>query len=512
VDRAVSPEAAGRLAGALFFLSGALVGVTAPFIPAPSSVNRPALVALALCSVLVGAAIWDLPWARWSPHATLWLVPVALALVALHNSFSGLDGFRYPVFFFIIFGWMGATHPAGTSVKFLPLACAAFLVPLFVAHATGVAVASVGFVLPTCLLVAESVAWMGQRLRRALHELDEVNEALERSRAESQHRAKLLATVARAGGAIASLRSDEVLAAVSESVLALEFDSTWFCFFDDDSGTFRVGHVRGALPEALTQQRFNAAEGLATVCRNERRTVTVDDYQTHPLAIPAIVDAGIQSAMLVPVRVDNAVPAVLIGASHHRMAFHDNTLESMELLAAHAGHALANAAIHEEERRTSQILAEVSLRDELTGIGNRRHAVALLDSLLPGDAVLLVDLDHFKDVNDTDGHAAGDAVLASMGAYLRSHLRYEDSAARYGGEEFLVIVRQVPERAVASADRLLQGWQNTRPRTTISIGVAVHSATDAPAVTLGHADVALYTAKRRGRNQVSEFDFEEVST
>ena len=509
MDGSISPRIAGRLAGALFVSCGALVGMTAPVMPAPPAANRPALVALALVAVAAGAVIWEMPWDRWSQAATLWLVPPAFGLMALHNYCSGIEGFRYPVFFFVTFAWMGASHPPRTSLKFLPLAAAAYLVPLLVADGSAEALSSALFALPVCVLVGEAVAWMARRLRQTLTALDLANRALEVAQAESQHRADLLATVARAGGAIASLQSEQVLGAVVDSVLDLGLDAAAFCFFDDHNATYRVGHVRG-LPEALALRSFPASEGLAPRCRADGRTLIIEDYPAHDLAIPAIVDAGVRAAVLTPVRMEDAIPAVLIAAAHHPMSLRANTVESVELLAAQAGRALANAQTHEHERRTSQALAAATLRDELTGIGNRRHAAALLESLLPGDAVALLDLDHFKAVNDRDGHAAGDAVLVAMGAYLREQLRYEDSAARYGGEEFLVLLRQVPDRARDTAERLVEGWRTRQPAVTISVGVAVHHPEQSAAATLGHADSALYAAKRTGRDRVCEYALEAV--
>jgi diguanylate cyclase (GGDEF)-like protein len=267
--------------------------------------------------------------------------------------------------------------------------------------------------------------------------------------------------------------------------------------------------VRG-LPEALARRSFPSSEGLAPRCRADGRTLIIEDYPAHDLAIPAIVHAGVRAAVLTPVRLEDTIPAVLIAATTLPMSVRANTVESVELLAAQAGRALANAQTHEHERRTSQALAAATLRDELTGIGNRRHAAALLESLLPGDAVALIDIDHFKAVNDRHGHAAGDAVLVAMGAYLREQLRYEDSAARYGGEEFLVLLRQVPDRARDTAERLVEGWRTGHPAVTISVGVSVHRPEASPAATLGHADSALYAAKRTGRDRVCEYALEVV--
>jgi diguanylate cyclase (GGDEF)-like protein len=176
------------------------------------------------------------------------------------------------------------------------------------------------------------------------------------------------------------------------------------------------------------------------------------------------------------------------------------------LLAGQAGLALENAQRFEEERRARQVLAEVSLRDELTGVGNRRHAVALLRAVAPGDAVVMIDLDHFKLVNDSDGHAAGDLVLIALADYLRRSVRDADLVARYGGEEFLVVLTEVGTRARWAAERLAQGWRDANPRTTFSVGVALHRVGQTGQTTLDLADDALYAAKRLGRDRVAMHD------
>jgi diguanylate cyclase (GGDEF)-like protein len=147
-------------------------------------------------------------------------------------------------------------------------------------------------------------------------------------------------------------------------------------------------------------------------------------------------------------------------------------------------------------------LREASIVDELTGIGNRRHGMAALQRLRPGDGVMLLDLDRFKEVNDRHGHAAGDAVLASFGALLRRSMRGADAIARHGGEEFLVIVSQAGSEARSVADRLLDDWRATDPRTTISAGVTLHRRGESPEDALARADQALYEAKRRGRDRI----------
>ena len=148
-------------------------------------------------------------------------------------------------------------------------------------------------------------------------------------------------------------------------------------------------------------------------------------------------------------------------------------------------------------------LAHTASRDELTGVGNRRRADELVRDLAPGDAVIMIDVDHFKEVNDLHGHAAGDHVLTELGALLRRVVRDADLIARYGGEEFVVVARDAAGEARAVAERIADAWRglpSTLP--TLSLGVAVHDGAQSAAETLHRADRAVYQAKRSGRDQV----------
>ena len=200
--------------------------------------------------------------------------------------------------------------------------------------------------------------------------------------------------------------------------------------------------------------------------------------------MPQLVAIGIRAVVATPVWVFGRLAAVLVAATHDRFRNTPEDVEAMELLAVQAGLALENAQRFEEERKAKELLAAVSVRDELTGVGNRRHAVSLLDSLGADDAVVIIDLDHFKDVNDTLGHAAGDAVLIDLAGHLQRSVRDADLVARYGGEEFVVVLRGVGERAIAVADRIADEWRHSSPRTTFSAGVAVHSQGSSASLTM----------------------------
>ena len=162
-----------------------------------------------------------------------------------------------------------------------------------------------------------------------------------------------------------------------------------------------------------------------------------------------------------------------------------------------------SAAIEQAECARQVALAALTranLTDDLTGIGNRRHANALLENIADGEALVLLDLDNFKSINDTYGHPRGDLVLQELGSFLVGRLSDRDDCARYGGEEFLAILRKDVEDYRADVYRLLQDWRDTRPLTTFSAGVAVKRRSETWSETLAAADSALYAAKEAGRD------------
>ncbi|BEP13912.1 hypothetical protein acdb102_22230 [Acidothermaceae bacterium B102] len=154
------------------------------------------------------------------------------------------------------------------------------------------------------------------------------------------------------------------------------------------------------------------------------------------------------------------------------------------------------------QRDALALLAAANLTDDLTGLGNRRQANALLDSMQHGDALAVLDLDRFKEVNDRLGHQLGDQVLQALGSYLRGAVRSADGVARFGGEEFVVVLRSAGGSAADAVSRLLAGWRATGPVTTLSAGLAEHEAGQTYDVTFANADAALYQAKRDGRDQL----------
>lgn len=157
---------------------------------------------------------------------------------------------------------------------------------------------------------------------------------------------------------------------------------------------------------------------------------------------------------------------------------------------------------HDAQERATAALAAAMITDELTGLGNRRLGDQLLESLRDGDALILLDLDRFKSVNDTHGHAEGDRLLSHVGQFLRGALHGNDEIFRYGGDELVIIQRADTHSPVEVAERVLHGWRLLNPATTLSIGIAVQQPGHSFAQTFGAADSALYEAKRGGRDRL----------
>ena len=163
-------------------------------------------------------------------------------------------------------------------------------------------------------------------------------------------------------------------------------------------------------------------------------------------------------------------------------------------------------------------LREQVIRDPLTGLFNRRYMEETLEREFAGAgrenypvSLVMLDIDHFKKINDTYGHQAGDLVLQSLSELLRGHIRGRDIACRYGGEEFLAVLPHTPievaaQRAElwrASLEALRMTHEGKEIRATISLGVAAYASHGKTGkAVLSAADKALYTAKERGRNQV----------
>jgi two-component system cell cycle response regulator len=174
-------------------------------------------------------------------------------------------------------------------------------------------------------------------------------------------------------------------------------------------------------------------------------------------------------------------------------------------------------AVHENSARQNLKLAELAATDELTNVKNRRRFREDLDLLFSQAgrynsplSLIMLDIDHFKQYNDTFGHPAGDDVLRGVGATLQAELRIHDVVARFGGEEFIVLLPATGStEALQVAERLRASLANRdwpHRKITASFGVSMLGPTTPTAADLvDQADRALYQSKEQGRDRVTLF-------
>jgi diguanylate cyclase (GGDEF)-like protein len=270
----------------------------------------------------------------------------------------------------------------------------------------------------------------------------------------------------------------------------------------DDQGTPVTGPAPAAGP---------AMDVLRQAVSSER-AVLLTPPETDPAVRQGLREQGISDAMIAPLRVGAEAAGVLLVANRlgDVGTFEAPDLTLLQTLTGQAGVALARGQLVDDLQRAASEREYQALHDPLTGLPNRtlftdriRQAAGALgpDGRL---AVLLIDLDRFKEINDTLGHASGDLVLREVGTRLRAGLPDSHVVARLGGDEFAVLVPALPDRDTAVAVGRLVRTTLGRPlpieqlelAVTGSVGIALgpDHGTD-PELLLQRADVAMYQAK-----------------
>ena len=291
---------------------------------------------------------------------------------------------------------------------------------------------------------------------------------------------------------------------------------------DDPSVLLMVSSVGIDADLLPTLRRVPVTTGIGGRAILEDGIVITHDYADMPNAVDHFVDAGLQTAMAAPVHRNGVVAGSLVVAGH-KPGRRYSTAEQELLLsfAEHASLALNDAGAVDAMRRVLGEAVHQATHDALTGLPNRTlvldrltHALARSRRQPQGLAVLFVDLDRFKVVNDSLGHSVGDEVLVQVAQRLQAAVRPADTVARLAGDEFVVICEDVvDERDVLRvAERVAQAVAAPIPlygRDTIitaSIGIALACEETRAEDLLRDADVAMYRAKERGRARLEVFD------
>jgi diguanylate cyclase (GGDEF)-like protein len=226
-----------------------------------------------------------------------------------------------------------------------------------------------------------------------------------------------------------------------------------------------------------------------------------------------VTDPGsIASQAAVPLRAGEEVLGVIVMASSTPRELSEIEMERLEVLGSQASLSLHNALLHEE-------LERLSVTDRLTELYNHGFFQLRLEEEFQRSkryghplSLIMIDIDDFKEFNDTHGHPRGDRVLKEVSEVIRSALRDVDVAARYGGEEFVVVLpetpcegaRQVAERIRAGVERVSHAvGDRTAVGMTVSVGVATFTGdAETSGELLEMADAAMYSGKRAGKNRV----------
>ncbi|HWI22719.1 MAG TPA: EAL domain-containing protein [Baekduia sp.] len=376
----------------------------------------------------------------------------------------------------------------------------------------------------------DDLAGVPQDIARRLAELTE-SERLLRARSEQQardnrvlletlhqhqHLHEAMASVRRAISARAPL--PEVLETIVEAVSDLFGGSAAGLYLldpDDPDFISLVAHQNFRLTTSPIQRRRLVGVGVAGRAVKDGELKVIDDYLNGTETIEEFKALGVSSVMAAPVFEEGAVNGCLIvpfyGEPHE---FSTAEKETLTTLAEHVSLALTDA-------KTVESMVHQALHDGLTGLPNRalfhdrlEHALIRARRVGALTAVLFLDLDRFKNVNDSLGHAAGDDLLVEVARRIDGCRRAADTAARLGGDEFAVLLEdlsdtnealRVARRIVASVQRpFVLGEREVRISTAIGIAIGEPEADDF----LRHADVAMYRAKAAGRGEIAIFEDE----
>ena len=288
------------------------------------------------------------------------------------------------------------------------------------------------------------------------------------------------------------------------------FDGVLVYFWDESSDQVRLQLKRGM--EAASAEVFERGNILNYWATKHSRPLLVE--HGHNVQADALLDAaGRASALIVPLFVHNRVIGSLQLFSRESSAFASDDAQLLWMLSLVAENLLTREYANEG-------LIRYAFTDYLTGLKTRGYFEQQLEVEFKRSerhrqhiALLMIDIDHFKQLNDTYGHHVGDQVLRDVAAILMKDMREVDTVARYGGEEFVIILpetngpgaRLVAERLRKSVEqaRFFAGSPDRVERLSISIGIAIYD-TDAQFKRdlIEYADAALYAAKSSGRNQV----------
>jgi diguanylate cyclase (GGDEF)-like protein/PAS domain S-box-containing protein len=356
--------------------------------------------------------------------------------------------------------------------------------------------------------------------------------------------------------AAAHLEINSLLELVGEKIYQIfQAQAIYIALYDEAEGLIHIPYWRS--PEGRNEHRtMRLGEGLTSIIISSGQPLLIDhDYEQRSAElgvnrVPTVSGNLPKSWLGVPMRIGDKIIGVLgIQDFRKEYAYNLADLRLLSTIAANVGIAIQNAQLYEAtQQREAEVrlaneqlrvqlgkiealqeqLREQAIRDPLTGLFNRRYLVETLDREIAQAlrastplSVIIIDLDHFKKINDAHGHKAGDLMLQTLGALLSTKTRDGDIACRYGGEEFVIVLpgaslaiaQQRAEQLRTTFQELRVTYHKQTLGATLSAGVAAFplNGADGEAI-LQEADKALYIAKSTGRNRVISSQSKAVKT
>ncbi len=313
-----------------------------------------------------------------------------------------------------------------------------------------------------------------------------------------------------------SLNLDSILQTIMDKMAEYFQPDTWsLLMVDEGKDELYFAIAVGDAADALKTVRLKLGEGIAGWVAKHGEPLLVPDVYTDPRfakRIDQMTKWQTHSIICVPLTSKHRVLGVIQLINVDMKGFGDNELFFLNALCDYAAIAIDNA-------RAVERIQELTITDDCTGLYNARHLYKTLEAEVYRSArfgyeftVLFIDLDHFKQVNDTHGHLVGSKLLAEIGYNLKSHLRLIDYAFRYGGDEFVVLLPQTgKEAAINVAKRILDYFRNSKCleedglnlniRASVGIATYPEDAKSAHDIIL-QADEMMYMVKNSTRDNI----------
>jgi diguanylate cyclase (GGDEF)-like protein len=313
-----------------------------------------------------------------------------------------------------------------------------------------------------------------------------------------------------------SLDLDSILQTIMEKMAEYFRPETWsLLMVDEEKGELYFAIAVGAAAEVLAKARVKVGEGIAGWVAMHGETLIVPDVQNDPRFSPRFDELTrwqTRSIICVPLRSKHRVLGVIQLVNVDVKGLSEQELFFLQALCDYAAISIENAKAVEK-------IQELTITDDCTGLFNARHLYKTLETEVYRSArfgyefsVIFIDLDHFKQVNDTHGHLIGSRLLAEIGYLIKAQLRLIDFAFRYGGDEFVVLLPQTSkDQAVVVAKRLQDSLRsgrfcveqglNLNVRASMGLATFPHDA-QTPHDIIRQADEMMYVVKNTTRDNI----------